>query len=533
MKLKIAIACLALVVLGAGAFFGLHTFRPTSAQQTRIAALEELRDSGVITPQEYDSRVQALRASAPAASAGMAEKISSLKELRDSGVITAQEYDAKVQALQASVPAPTASATAAPAAAAPATSSALAAPAAPSAAAAPATSSALAAPAAPSGAVPSTNIDTPDPKVQKNFIRDPVLNMDAYVVFLPARWHLVGAVMQGSRCIPAPFAVFRVSSPDGLTVMERLPRMDWVWGNDPSIGKDVGDCLPIQEAMSAKDFLKYISATLKVEYLGEEAVPQDQVDAANKELERNHSNMAKQYAAAGMQQPTETVQLARATVRYTNGSFTMKGLLAVTLNCSAAKTQIHPGMQGQKNSCHAEVQYEHAPEAQYDAAMSLLDPHNIGAVELAPFTNAWIAGNNRQTQANLAQIRARGAMYAAQSQASADQFAHSQAVRQQMHEEFLSTMKRGTTMSMNRSAQIANTNHTVTSDWVDYSLDRQTVRDPNTGQVTKVSSSNSYTWLDSSGKVTYQTNDPYADPNGALQGNWTRQQVVHGDGAGK
>ena len=94
MKLKIAIACLALVVLGAGAFFGLHTFRPTSAQQTRIAALEELRDSGVITPQEYDSRVQALRASAPAASAGMAEKISSLKELRDSGVITAQEYDA-------------------------------------------------------------------------------------------------------------------------------------------------------------------------------------------------------------------------------------------------------------------------------------------------------------------------------------------------------------------------------------------------------------------------------------------------------
>ena len=86
---------------------------------------------------------------------------------------------------------------------------------------------------------------------------------------------------------------------------------------------------------------------------------------------------------------------------------------------------------------------------------------------------------------------------------------------------------------MNRAAQIANSNHTIASDWVDYSLDQQTVRDPHTGQVTKVSSSNSYTWIDSSGKVSYQTNDVNANPNGTLQGNWTRQQQVHGDGTGK
>jgi hypothetical protein len=234
-----------------------------------------------------------------------------------------------------------------------------------------------------------------------------------------------------------------------------------------------------------------------------------------------------------MQQPAETVQLARATVRYKNGSFTMKGLLAATVNCSLSKVQGNPRMQTQNNSCHAEVHYEHAPEGQYDAAIALLDPHYTGAVELAPFTNAWIAGNNRQTQANLAQIRAQGAQYAAQGQARADQFAHSQAVRQHMHEEFLSTMQRGTTMSMNRSAQIANSNHTIASDWVDYSLDRQTVRDPNTGQTTKVDSSYSYTWLDSSGKVSYQTQDSWANPNGTGQGTWTRQQVVHGDGTGK
>ena len=75
-----------------------------------------------------------------------------------------------------------------------------------------------------------------------------------------------------------------------------------------------------------------------------------------------------------------------------------------------------------------------------------------------------------------------------------------------------------------------NARSTATSDWVDYALDRQTVLDPNTGKVNKVSSSYGYTWVDSTGKAGYQTNDVNANPNGVLQGTWTRQQVVHGDG---
>lgn len=45
-----------------------------------------------------------------------------------------------------------------------------------------------------------------------------------------------------------------------------------------------------------------------------------------------------------------------------------------------------------------------------------------------------------------------------------------------------------------------------------------------------MSSSNSYTWIDASGKTSYQTNDVNANPNGMLQGSWTRQTTVHGDG---
>jgi len=91
-------------------------------------------------------------------------------------------------------------------------------------------------------------------------------------------------------------------------------------------------------------------------------------------------------------------------------------------------------------------------------------------------------------------------------------------------------MQRGTNMSMARTQENMNARSTATSDWVDYALDQKTVMDPNTGQVNKVSSSYSYTWVDSTGKAGYQTNDPNANPNGVLQGIWTKQQVVHGNG---
>ena len=42
-----------------------------------------------------------------------------------------------------------------------------------------------------------------------------------------------------------------------------------------------------------------------------------------------------------------------------------------------------------------------------------------------------------------------------------------------------------------------------------------------------------YTWVDSTGKNSYQTGNPNANTNGTLTGNWTRQQQVHGDGTGK
>jgi hypothetical protein len=371
---------------------------------------------------------------------------------------------------------------------------------------------------------------------RKEFIRDPSLNMNAYEITIPAKWHFQGVLYQSGNCVPTPFGVFRTTSPDGLTFVERMPVLGWAWGTGPMAATKQNDCLPMKQAISAQEFLKYLSATLKVEYVADEPVPAEIEAMAQKGLADARAVYAPKYAASHIEQPKETRQLARAVVRYKNGTFVMKGQLSTMVDCTTTHV---PGMKSilrgmpdrpdsYLNQCNAGTRYLVAPENQFQAIEKLWDGKDMGGRGLAEWSQAWVARNAQQAQAAMNRMNA-AAM--AQRQASAQQFAHDQAVRQHMHEDFLATMQRGTDMSMNRAAQIANTNHTIASDWVDYSLDQQTVRDPNTGQVNKVSSSYSYTWVDSSGKTSFQTNDVNANPNGALQGNWTRQQVVHGDGS--
>jgi len=180
------------------------------------------------------------------------------------------------------------------------------------------------------------------------------------------------------------------------------------------------------------------------------------------------------------------------------------------------------------DKCTANVNYAAAPENQYAALVKSWDTNGMGAKLLDAWQQAWIQRNNQQSQQMINNmIRQSQAQMAAQHA----QFEHDQAVRQQMHEQFMQTMQRGTDMSMARTQANMNARSTSTSDWVDFALDRQTVVDPGTGQVSKVSSSYTHTWVDETGKTSYQTNDVNANPNGVLPGTWTQQTKTHGDGS--
>jgi hypothetical protein len=372
--------------------------------------------------------------------------------------------------------------------------------------------------------------------VRVEMIADPTLGMNAAELKVPEKWHFEGTLIQGGKCVPVPYAVFRETSPDGLSFAERLPVLGWEWGTGWAAKADHSECLPLHEAMSAQEFLKYIAGTLNVEYVADEPVPPEIEANAQQMLNDAKATFAPKYAAMHMAPPTNTRQLARAIVRYTNGTFMMKGRLAGVVNCSttqhAGVRSILRGIADQpawtSNECQASVQYISAPQDRYDATVAMFDSKELESRGMLPeWSQAWTVRNQQEANAAMARMNAETQ---AAMRASAQRFSHDQAVRQHMHEQFLATMQRGTNMSMARAAQVANTNHRIASDWVDYSLDRQTVRDPTTGQISKVSNAASYTWMDSSGKTSFQTRDPNANPNGALQGTWTRQETVHGDG---
>ncbi len=364
--------------------------------------------------------------------------------------------------------------------------------------------------------------------MRRETIADPVLSMTAFDVMVPAKWHFAGRLLQGTSCSPVPFPVFRATSPDGLTVLERLPRMDWKWGYGPGVGAN--DCLPLKRDMTANEFAKYMAVMLKADYVADDPLPAEVMAASNKGFAEAKATNAARYQAAGMIPPEEHTDMDRVIVQFKNGSFTVRGEISVSIYCSESRSRAMGGIAGMDvHGCSANVRYVHAPEGQFTAIVKMLE--TAGAAQNNAWTQAWNAENSQQAQRNMAESGRRGAAAQAQLQANHEQYMRSQATQQRMHQEFLDTMQRGTTMQMNRASQAMQARSTATSNVVDFALDQQTVRDPSSGQVNKVSSAYSYTWVDGSGKTSYQTNDANANPNGSLSGNWTRQQVVNGDGS--
>jgi hypothetical protein len=372
-------------------------------------------------------------------------------------------------------------------------------------------------------------------------INDPSLNMTAVAVTVPASWHFKGTLMQGSNCIPTPFAVFRVTSPDGLSAMEAEPTLGWQWGTGPvatQAQKAQSDCLPLKSALGAQQYLKYLAATMGVQYISDEPEPAAENATAQAGLQSAEASVAGKYAAAHLTPPKTTRELARALVSFQNGTFAMKGELRVFVDCTQTN---YPGMKSilrgipdrpssTVNHCAASTRYYTAPAAQLASVLSLWDTPGMGGAGQMPWEQAWVERNQQQANQAMAQIRANTNAAMAASHA---QFEQSMAVQNQMHQQFMATMQRGTDMSMANANASMNARSTATSDWVNYALDQQTVADPNTGQLSNVSSSYGNTWVDSSGKTSYQTNDVNANPNGVLPGTWTKQTVVHGNGTPK
>jgi hypothetical protein len=367
------------------------------------------------------------------------------------------------------------------------------------------------------------------------------LNLNAYDVRVPGNWKFDGMYVAGSSCTQIPFPVFRMYSPDGLTEIRRLPRFDWTWSNSKFKPPQQPDCLDLKQELSAQDFLKYLLGMMQVAYVRDYPIPQELRDALQKNLDQTNAAMA--ASAQRMDQMNASLPsmknrpkvqpanqhgaLAAAIAEYRNGTFLIEEQVWVKLMCTHSPINYGPETGAFSDSCNATVRILRAPKGQLDALLARVEADRLGATENAEWVQKYLqymqAVAKAQSDKMFADSNAR-------MKAQHDEFERAQAVRAQQHQQFLATMQEGTDRAMARAQEAANSRYAIAQDWCDYALDRQTVTGP--GGTVKISNAYNQTWTDGSGNY-YQTNDPNADPNGVLKGNWTQMTQVHGDGTAK
>jgi hypothetical protein len=237
-------------------------------------------------------------------------------------------------------------------------------------------------------------------------------NKIAFNVIIPAKWKFNGILLQGGipTCESYAYAVYRATSEDGVTFGEAMPQLMWAWGNGP---KPTKGCLPLTGPLSAQEFLKYVSTTMQVEYVGEAAMP-DALANGVQQTRSAYAQPAPFYAAHNLPAPKNTADGAAATVRYKNGPVSMMGRLTTYITCTET-TQ--PGMKSMLRGmpdrpastvgkCTANVAYVTAPEGKFAAVVRLWDGPEMGIRQNKEWGDAWVqryAKNGKQVSDGMIQ----------------------------------------------------------------------------------------------------------------------------------
>ncbi|KAA6465015.1 hypothetical protein DYQ86_03420 [Acidobacteria bacterium AB60] len=335
---------------------------------------------------------------------------------------------------------------------------------------------------------------------------DPVMRMNAYTVNIPADWKMEGTVVQGTRCKTDPYPVFRAYAMDGLTEFRRMPRFDWGSSNSKVGGSVLAQCPQLSTDISAREFLRYVAHLTNADNVADWPLPPADRSAFMRSIEQANAG----YAQSGMRGYSMRGDIAAVRSLMHNGTFEVEQQLLVALVCT--RTPLPDG--NYVIGCTAQVRALRAPKGKLESLVALISGHpGSGAVE----NPGWRQALNQAVAMHDQQIMQQREVAFRQWSAT---MAHN-------HQQFMNQMSaEGQQREDQFRAHIA-AKDTATSDWVDYALDQQTV--VGSGDLAKASSAYTYTWSNGQGQW-YQTNDPGANPNAAFNGNWSKQQVVHGNG---
>ena len=349
-------------------------------------------------------------------------------------------------------------------------------------------------------------------------ITDPSLNnMPSATLTIPAGWKLQGITMI-SACTFSPWPVFRAYSPDALMQMRIEPVIGWQWHPNVRATFNAG-CANLSGAVSAAALLQYYLGSIQggVHVEGPMAVTSAYSQWA--QAQAAQKNQLYSNAPPAMRN-NNTADTAALRIEVVNGSFVVEERLRTVVECSVSTNASSPG-----GTCWARVDVLSAPQGRLDALVQLVDTNNLPhGVNSPQWTQA--ALQRQQQQARQAEINLT-AQEQRESQMIYQQFQQIIQRSAAEHQAFMQQQESQFESAMNNANASMNAQSTAASDWVDYSLDQETVMNPD-GSTTKVSAGFSQTWTN--GTQWYQTDVPNSNPNGVLGGNWSPTTQVHGNG---
>src|ERR1035441_5110127 len=144
---------------------------------------------------------------------------------------------------------------------------------------------------------PASKAASPSKATKQVSIIDPVLQMEAFSLQIPADWIFEGTMVLGPSCAPVQNAVYRAVSPDGITQTKLLPGVSWSWGRTrqpyDTAAQKSNDCLEWAKEAPAADFLKYMAGLLQVEYVRDEPVPAPEMAQRSEKIRNNNQSFAR------------------------------------------------------------------------------------------------------------------------------------------------------------------------------------------------------------------------------------------------
>jgi hypothetical protein len=337
-------------------------------------------------------------------------------------------------------------------------------------------------------------------------VKDPAWGITAFTMQIPDNWTFEGVLLRDPYCGGVPTIAYRISSPDGLAGFQSLPAILSHYSDDKfSIQAYQKFHCKVMQPMSATDWLQYLAPAVRPNPTLGKIEPT--FDAA--QIEQSMQQYNDQARANHMPGLVETGGGVHSRLEYTFHGVTVEENLRVVVQTF----QLMTATRKQAWNTNVDVSGLRAPKGQLDAVMKQLGP----MIQTAAFTPDWIARQQRKmaadNQAAMTMIKQQGDQIRDTLKRNHDAFMK----QQQQSFEHAQQADRDRQDAMHRSAVA----------WTLYAGDEQIVRNPQSGEVSRVTSTaGRNVHQDQVSGAMVASDDPNFDPSYYVRGQWTQLENV-------